>query len=110
MTKLKDVTNITLEQIHLQNIDNLDKIDDIQYTSTQHRNGSFVVLSLSLCIIIGSAIIYCRYCKVQPRIYQPVVEFTKGKVMINEPKDNEPKNKELNEIQPFGESQKIFSC
>lgn len=109
MTKLKDVSNITLEQVHLQNIDNLDKITDIQYTHIQHRNSSFVAISLLLCIIIlGSSIIYYKYCKVQPQIYQPVVEFKKGRVMINEPQ--EEKDKEPNAIQPFGEpTHKIFS-
>ena len=109
MTKLVDVSNITLEQIHFQNINNLDKITDVQYTHTQYRNSSFIVISLLLCIIIGSSIIYYKKRKVHLQIYQPVVELKKGRVMITEPKQEQ--DKEPNAIQPFGEpTPKIFSC
>jgi hypothetical protein len=106
MTKLVDVSNITLEQIHFQNINNLDKITDVQYTHTQYRNSSFIVISLLLCIIIGSSIIYYKQRKVHLQIYQPVVELKKGRVMITEPKhEEEPK-----EMHPFGQpTHKIFS-
>lgn len=108
MTKLRDVSNITLEKIHFQNINNLDKIIDVQYTHTQYRNGSFIVISLLLCIIIGSSIIYYKRCKVHLQIYQPVVELKKGGVMITEPKQEQ--DSEPNAIHPFGEpTHKIFS-
>ena len=108
MTKLVDVSNITLEKIHLQNINNLDKIIDVQYTHVQYRNGSFIVISLLLCIIIGSSIIYYRQRKVHLQIYQPVVELKKGRVMITEP--NEINSKESSAVKPFGEpTHKIFS-
>lgn len=106
MTKLFDVSNITLEQIHFQNINNLDKITDVQYTHTQYRNSSFIVVSLLLYIIIGSSIIYCyKQRKIHLQISQPVVELKKGRVMITEP------NQEIETkvIMPFGEpKQKIF--
>lgn len=108
MINLVDVSNITLEQIHFQNINNLKKITEVQYTHTLHRNSSFIVISLLLCIIIGSSIIYYKQRKVHLQIYQPVVELKEGRVMITEPKQEQ--NKEPNVIQPFGEpTHKIFS-